>query len=101
MFFKFQSAAEAELEIMRADQQRLAAALKAEIEAEKSRREMATASLDLSLAPSYDSQLIQELKSLDQNQASLGLHEINCLVREATQRCRQLGLPYVSSPIYK
>jgi hypothetical protein len=53
------TAAEAELEIMRADQQRLAAALKAEIEAEKIRMELAMAPLDISIAPSYSSQLIQ------------------------------------------
>jgi hypothetical protein len=53
------TAAEAELEITRADQQRLAAALKAEIEAEKIRMELAMAPLDISIAPSYSSQLIQ------------------------------------------
>ncbi|XP_059471774.1 kinesin-like protein KIF14 [Neocloeon triangulifer] len=90
-------AAEAELELMRADQQKLAAALRAEIEAEKRRMELAMAPLDISIAPSYDSNFIQELKSLEQASTApsgIGLHEMHCLVKEATQRCKQLGLPY-------
>ncbi|CAB3364592.1 Hypothetical predicted protein [Cloeon dipterum] len=96
-------AAEAELKLMRADQQKLAAALKAEIEAEKNRIEQAMAPLNMSIAPSFNSDLIQELRSLEQMSSPpvMGLHEIHCLVKEANQRCKHLGLDYKFAQVQK
>ncbi|KAF4526078.1 hypothetical protein B566_EDAN007571 [Ephemera danica] len=94
-------AAEWELEMVRREQKQMVDALQAEVQEGRKRMEMAQANLDISVLP-FTSNLLQELSEMEgfwDAGAGLGLHEMRCLVREATQRCHRLGLQYKFSQI--